>query len=76
LLTKLGGEIGRREKITDEFYKEADCAARRDIAQREKIRYVVVGSLEKAKYSDVYELDFSCFATLAKKGEYALYQTP
>lgn len=76
LLTKLGGEIGRREKVTDDFYKEADCAARRDLAQRERIRYVVVGSLEKAKYSNVYELDFSCFTTLAKKGDYSLYQTP
>jgi uncharacterized membrane protein len=76
LLTKRGGDIAQREKVTDDFYKETDCSARRGLAQREQIRYVVVGSLEKSKYPGVYELDFSCFTTLAKKGDYSLYQTP
>jgi uncharacterized membrane protein len=74
LLTRQGDEIGRRERITDSFYKEADCAKRKEIAAQEKIRYVVVGSLERQKYSDITSQDFSCFNPLAQRGAYSLYE--
>jgi|GEM_PF-943388 len=76
LLTRLGEEIGRRERITDEFYRQSDCVARRDMAVRERINYIVVGSLEKQKYNELSSLDFSCFTTIAEQGEYKLYGAP
>jgi hypothetical protein len=69
-----GGEIGRREKVTEQFYKETDCVARRDLAARESIRYVVVGSKERERYSELAGLDFSCFTKLAEKDQYTLYR--
>jgi len=68
------GEIGRRERVTDEFYKQSDCVARRDLAAREQIRYVVVGSKERERYSDITNFDFSCFTKLAEKEQYTLYR--
>lgn len=74
LLTRLGGEIGRRERVTEQFYTEADCAKRKEYALIENIRYVVVGSLERQKYTNVAQLDFSCFNPIAQAGEYSLYE--
>lgn len=68
------GEIGRREKVTEQFYKEANCVARRELAAREQIRYVVVGTKERERYTDLGTLDFSCFTKLAEKEQYALYR--
>jgi uncharacterized membrane protein len=74
LLTRLGGEVGRRERVTEQFYTEVDCAKRKEFARIENIRYVVVGSLERQKYSGVAQLDFSCFNPIAQAGEYSLYE--
>jgi uncharacterized membrane protein len=68
------GEIGRREKVTEQFYKEANCVARRDLASREQIRYVVVGTKERERYTELGTLDFSCFTKLAEKEQYTLYR--
>jgi uncharacterized membrane protein len=68
------GEIGRREKVTEQFYKETNCLARRDLASREQIRYVVVGAKERERYAELGSLDFSCFTKLAEKEQYTLYR--
>jgi uncharacterized membrane protein len=76
LLNKVYGEVSRRESVTKEFYNENDCAARKEIARREKIRYVVVGTLEEKAYPGAGAKDYSCFAPVIKSGDYWLYQIP
>jgi uncharacterized membrane protein len=48
--------------------------ARRDLASREQIRYVVVGTKERERYTELGTLDFSCFTKLAEKEQYTLYR--
>lgn len=76
LLTKEYQEVTRRQKITDEVYREQSCEKRKEIAAREQIKYVVVGTLERKNYSGVENLDFSCFIPVARADQYALYTVP
>lgn len=76
LLNKVYGEVGRRESVTKEIYSENDCSRRKEIARREKIRYVVVGTLEEKAYPGASGRDYSCFAPVIKSGDYAIYQIP
>jgi uncharacterized membrane protein len=76
LLNKVYGEVSRRESVTKELYNEKDCAARKEIARREKIRYLVVGTLEEKAYPGASGKDYSCFAPVIKSGDYGLYQIP
>ena len=76
LLNKVYGEVGRRESVTKEIYNESDCSGRKEIARREKIRYVVVGTLEEKAYPGASGRDYSCFAPVIKSGDYSLYQIP
>lgn len=76
LLNKVYAEVGRRESVTKEFYNENDCSHRKETARREKIRYVVVGTLEEKAYPDARGKDYSCFAPVIKSGDYAIYQIP
>jgi len=76
LLNKVYGEVGRRESVTKEIYNQSDCSGRKEIARREKIRYVVVGTLEEKAYPGASGRDYSCFAPVIKSGDYAIYQIP
>jgi uncharacterized membrane protein len=76
LLNKVYGEVSRRESVTKEIYNQEDCAGRKEVARREKIRYVVVGTLEEKAYPGAGGKDYSCFAPVIKSGDYALYQIP
>jgi uncharacterized membrane protein len=74
LLTRERGEISRREKITKEIYTHTDCLQRQQIALKENIAYIVVGSLEKQKFSDVLNADFSCMRKVRQDKQYSLYR--
>ncbi len=76
LLNKVYGESSRRENVTKQFYNENDCAARKEIARKEQISYIVVGTLEEKAYPGARGQDYSCFASVIKSGDYALYQIP
>jgi uncharacterized membrane protein len=76
LLNKVYGESGRRENVTKQIYNENDCAARKELARKEQISYIVVGTLEEKAYPGARGQDYSCFASVIKSGDYALYQIP
>jgi uncharacterized membrane protein len=76
LLNKVYGEVSRRESMTKEIFNESDCAARKALAKREMISYIVVGTLERKAYPGAESKDYSCFASIVKSGEYSLYQIP
>lgn len=73
LLTREYGEVGRREKTTDQIYLETDCSRRKSIVQQENISYIVIGTLEKMKYPDIASRDFSCFTKIIEEEDYILY---
>lgn len=75
LLVRDHAESGRREQVTKSIYEQPDCQQRRTLALHEGISYVVVGSLEQAKYPEVVSRDFSCFTKMISRGQYALYGT-
>lgn len=76
LLLKMGEEVNRRAGITETFYREADCERRRQLAVQERIKYIVVGPLERKAYGDLPAEGFQCFEQIVKAREYAVYQTP
>ncbi len=76
LLNKVYGESSRRENVTKQIYNENDCAARKELARKEQISYIVVGTLEEKAYTGARGRDYSCFASVIKSGDYALYQIP
>ncbi len=74
LLNRAYDEISRRERVTDEFYKSGDCAARSGIMRREKIDYAVAGPLEKSRYSSSVEGGFDCMKIVVDEGSYRIYR--
>jgi uncharacterized membrane protein len=76
LLNKVYGEVNRREAVAKQVFNENDCGARKELARQENIRYIVVGTLEEKAYAGARSKDYSCFASVVKSGDYALYQIP
>lgn len=76
LLTKEYEEVNRRQKVTETIYNESDCLQRKELAKKEKIRYIVVGTLEEKAHGGASQKDYSCFAAVVKAEQYALYQIP
>ncbi|MEY4669077.1 MAG: hypothetical protein RL518_1776 [Pseudomonadota bacterium] len=76
LLNKVYGDVSRRESLTKQIFNEGDCGARKELARAEKIRYIVVGTLEEKAYPGARGKDYSCFASVVQSGDYAVYQIP
>jgi len=75
LLTKNYGEVSRREKLTEQFYRSPDCATKLKIMQDEKIRYAVFGTLEKTRYAGASN-DFSCLRSALQQKDYSVFSLP
>lgn len=73
LLSKKYDEVGRREKITEQIYKENSCDAKKNLMGIERIKYVVLGPLERKKYGQIPEDNFSCLNVILSVGDYKLY---
>jgi len=73
LLTKQYDESGRREGVTKDIYSSTDCNSRKEKAKKEGIRFIVFGTLEKAKYPGSELADFSCFEMVMESGGYRLF---
>lgn len=74
LLTKKHEETGRRTKVTEEIYTGTDCEARKALAKKEGIRYVILGTLEKKKYAGVFDRDFGCLTLITHDRDYWLFE--
>ncbi len=74
LLTKEHGEVDRRKKVTEEIYNGTDCAARKQLAKQEGIKYIVLGTLEKKLYQGVFDRDFSCLTLITHDKDYWLFE--
>jgi len=73
LLLQNDPEVGRRERVTEEFYNEKNCEAKKTILAREHIQYVVFGPLEKRRYKNASEIEFSCLNKLMHYEEYSIF---
>ena len=73
LLSKVVGEVDRRIGVTSRIYSSDSCLERRELARSELIRYIVVGSNERAQYPELAASDFDCFEKLTETGDYLLY---
>lgn len=75
LLSTEQAEVAKREKFSEDFYKEADCAKRLEMLRQNpvKIRYIIVGPLEKQRYPDLGKTSFECLKKLISEQEYNIY---
>lgn len=76
LLTRRHDEVRRRESMTDTIYRETDCAKNMENLRSERIDYLVVGPLEKARYPEINQLQFACLKLFSAFGGYQIYQVP
>jgi uncharacterized membrane protein len=75
LLTKDGAEGERREKFTEQVYKSTSCDEVLNLVQRERIRYVVLGPIERKKYTP-QDASFGCLKLFGEFGQYKVYMPP
>lgn len=76
LLLNNNPEIQRREKLSDDFYNSAECAQKSDIMRARRIKYAVLGPLEKRRHPRVSPENFSCLKEIIREGEYRIYSLP
>ncbi|RIL11186.1 MAG: hypothetical protein DCC75_02855, partial [Proteobacteria bacterium] len=73
LLYRAGGEVQRREQLTDMIYRETDCAQIANAMSQEGIRYLVLGPLEKARYGGINPESYGCLNKVVESGEYIIF---
>jgi len=75
LLTKDSAEGERREKLTESIYKATTCEDALGLAQIERIRYVILGPIERKKYTP-QDASFDCFTLWGEFGQYKVLVVP
>lgn len=75
LLTKDGAEGERREKFTERVYKSTSCDEVSELLGREHIRYVVLGPIERKKYTP-QDMSFDCLRLFGEFGQYKVFLGP
>lgn len=74
LLTKNHAETGRRTEVTKQIYLGDNCAARKELAKRENIKYIVLGTLERKYHAGSFDKDFSCLTMIVHDRDYWLFE--
>lgn len=75
LLTKDGAEGERREKFTEQVYKATSCDEVVRLLRSERIRYMVLGPIERKKYSP-QDTSFDCLGVFGEFGQYRVFTLP
>jgi uncharacterized membrane protein len=73
LLVKEPSVITNRELNTQRWYTSSDCITTRTELLREKVRYVVLGPLEKKEYQSNGRGTFECLNLISEVGKYRLF---
>lgn len=73
LLVRDTEESKRREEVTKQVYTESECRKTRELLQRERIGFVVVGELERRAFPALSEQQFSCLTKRHQEKGYAVY---
>jgi uncharacterized membrane protein len=72
LLTKDPAEGERREKFTEQVYKATSCEEVSKLLSRERIGYLVLGPIERKKYSP-QDASFNCLKLFGEFGQYRIF---
>jgi uncharacterized membrane protein len=72
LLTRKYDESKRREEVLTQMYTSKNCELSKEIMNKEKIRYLVIGPLEQERFGAVDVNNFNCLTLVATKGKYTV----
>ncbi|HMO01671.1 MAG TPA: DUF2298 domain-containing protein [Oligoflexia bacterium] len=74
LLYKAYAETERRNNVTKEIYLDNFCENKRTLLQKENIRYVILGPLERKAYPALNSQSFNCLKIISNYGDFLIYE--
>jgi uncharacterized membrane protein len=66
-------ELTRRQEVTTTLYNSTDCNETASILEREQIRYLVLGPLERAAFPGITPDRYGCLQLATGNGEYLIF---